>query len=61
MRLPVAYPVDNAFDNLPRGTEERHRSDMRPDVTRQHPSDMIEGCRVANVFKQLRTSSCFLR
>jgi hypothetical protein len=55
MRLPVADPVDYAFETLRRGTGERRRSDTNVDVTRQHPFDMIEGCAVASVF---RTNSC---
>jgi len=47
MRLPVADPVDNAFEKLRRGAGERHRSDTNADVTRQHPFDMIDGCAVA--------------
>jgi hypothetical protein len=51
MRLPAADPVDNAFENLPRDAGERHRSDMRADVTHQSPFYMIEACGVASVFR----------
>ena len=37
----LADPVDNAFENLPCDAGKRRRFDVRDDVTRQHPFDMI--------------------